>query len=146
MSKRERIINVHSTSLRNEKMNIRGVDLKFDDEGVCHNVDFEIAKLIAPMHGFRVEGLDDDQREEAEEHLDNVNAGRATAVEQGKVRVRGVGTVEKKTKRAFVTSPVGREPGEPVVANPGERISNGEEEDAPKKVKIKGKKKHHAEA
>lgn len=131
---------IHSSTLRNEKMNIRGVDLQFDGEGKCDNVSFEIAKLIVPMHGFKVDGLDEDQRDEAEEHLKNVNKGRAVAVKNGKVRQPGPGTVAKESKRAFVTNAGGHEPGEPPVTNAGEKLPSSEEE-SPKKPKINGKKK-----
>lgn len=54
---------VKSETLKSQTMNIRGVDLFFDETGTCQDVTPELAILIAPMPGFKVRGADEATKE-----------------------------------------------------------------------------------
>ncbi len=66
------MVTIKSQTLRNEPMNIRGVNLMFDQHGVCRKVDPQLAILIAPMKGFKIMGLTEEDQAAADQRVHDV--------------------------------------------------------------------------
>lgn len=98
-------ITIKSNTLKNETMNIRGVNLYFDSTGICKTATKALAVLIAPMAGFSITGMDDETQEVADDRKKQIEEEKNT---QEPGFARGIPRAAHSAQpQGFVTNPDG---------------------------------------
>jgi len=121
------MITIKNENLKSSKLNVlAGRDLVFDANGVCKDAPEDLAILVFPHAGMKVDGLSEKAKASAEK--------RKNSIEHAKRAQRKGGYQRGLPEPAHVTNPepyrgvIGKEVGKPAPTNVGQKMSDDEAE------------------